>query len=74
MIPHRSKPDLAAIRGRLDAVTTGDWYQDEILPGIVRYSDKPQDGFVVGRSAPFVAHSKQDVADLLDYIEEMENP
>lgn len=80
-----SKPDLAAIRARVEAATEGPWEWEATNPAMsgehwtMRIQGKPGIRFAVAEyqhgtgNADFIANARQDVPALLTYIDELEN-
>ena len=73
------RPDIEAIRARLEAATEGEWAPSEHHPAYVScgeveiaktFNDHPNGD--TGHDAAFIAGAKQDVPALLAYVEELE--
>ncbi len=65
------KADLDAMQERADSATEGPWEVDKNNPGIVlMLSVDSAAGFIIGRSANFVAHARQDIPTLIELVKQ----
>lgn len=67
----RCKREALEAKERAEKATAGPWFITPNAPGVVRFGPSPMDGFLIGRSAEFVAASRTDVPTLVDAVLEL---